>query len=394
MRFVRCIGVLLLSLGLSGHAITPSSAVPDEPTIKKMDAAAPISDQANDKSNDKPEEASPEPKPRAIALIVPLASKVLDKAADAVKRGFIVASQAEGKSALPYRIYAAEDENASLMAQYKNAVDDGALAIVGGITREGANTISKLSGLLPTLALNAPTISATPTGFFFVSLSLDNEARQMARTAFDDGARRMVVLATTNALAKRIQESFEREWKQLGGEIVARINYSGDPSEAERIKPAMEKWWDKQTEKYQVDAVFISADVRTTRLARPYLPAGMPIYATSHSFDPRAEAVENIDLEGVRLFEMPWFVERDHPAVMIYARPDADLSIDYERLYALGIDAWRLTQLILQNERARSIPTLDGVTGRLGVDAAHQFMRSLSQIEIRDGRARLYRPTE
>jgi outer membrane PBP1 activator LpoA protein len=119
----------------------------------------------------------------------------------------------------------------------------------------------------------------------------------------------------------------------------------------------------------------------------------MPVFATSHSVDPRAEAVANLDLDNVRFLEMPWFAEQDHPAVMAYAKPAQPMPAELERLYALGIDAWRLGQLITKNDNTRNLPPLDGVTGRITFDG-HQLVRALSSVEIRDGRSQLFRPSE
>jgi uncharacterized protein len=107
----------------------------------------------------------------------------------------------------------------------------------------------------------------------------------------------------------------------------------------------------------------------------------------------RAGALTNIDLENVKFLEMPWFAEKDHLAVMAYSRPSEALSVDYERLYALGIDAWRLAQVIADPEARRNMQPLDGVTGKLALDGA-QFVRSLATVEIRDGLPRLYRTAE
>ena len=87
---------------------------------------------------------------------------------------------------------------------------------------------------------------------------------------------------------------------------------------------------------------------------------------------------------------MPWFAEPDHPAVMAYAKPAQALAVEYERLYALGIDAWRLGQLIFKSGNAINLPPLDGVTGRISLDG-HQLGRALSSVEVRDGKSQLYR---
>lgn len=325
-----------------------------------------------------------------IALLLPLASKTFGKVADALKLGFIAGAVADGKNALPYRIYATDDEGASLAAQVRKAMAEGALAVIGGVTRDGANTIARESRLLPTLALNAPLISSDselPDRFFYISLNLDIEARLVARLASGEGLRSVAMVTANNPLAKRIQDSFENEWLRLGGEIAAHISFGSDSYDATRVATAMEKIGAK------ANAVFLAADPAAARYIRPYLPTGMPVFATSHAVDPRAEAVANLDLDNVRFLEMPWFAEPDHPAVMAYAKSTQTLSVDYERLYALGIDAWRLGQLIVRDGNARYLPSLDGVTGRITLDG-HQLTRALSSVEIRDGRSQLYRRNE
>ena len=320
-----------------------------------------------------------------IALVIPANSKNLARAADAVKQGFAAGAQADGANALAVTVYASDDEAGSLAGQYRKAAQEGAAAIVGGITRDGANVLAKEAGRLPTLALNAPTETELPDRFFYISLNVDNEARQLARSAAESGFRRAVILVGGTSLAKRIQESFEREWARNGGQVAARITLTGDSNAYAQLNANIERTG--------ADVAFFAADSAATRSARPYLPTGMPVYATSHSLDVRAQQVQNVDLESVRFLEMPWFVEKDHPAVMAYAKPAGSLPLDYERLYALGVDAWRLTQIILKTERTRDIAPLDGVTGKLTLDGA-QFVRTLTSVEIRDGMPYVFRPGE
>jgi uncharacterized protein len=323
-----------------------------------------------------------------IALIVPVTSKTFGKVADAVKQGFVAGATADGKTAPPYRIYAADDDTATLAALYRRAAAEGAIAIVGGVTRDGANVLARESGNIPSLALNAPE-ATLPENFFYISLNLDWEARLVARAAAQDGLKRIAFISSATSLSKRIQESFEKEWARVGGEVVARVSINNDLNDGQRIKT--------QLDRVKPDVVFIAGDPRTARFARPYVPTGTPVFATSHALDARAGTVANIDLESVRFLEMPWFVEKDHPAVMAYTRPEENMPLDYERLYALGIDAWRLTQLILKAaispNAARNIAPLDGVTGRLTLDGA-QFVRALSTVEMRDGQIVLYRSAE
>jgi outer membrane PBP1 activator LpoA protein len=91
----------------------------------------------------------------------------------------------------------------------------------------------------------------------------------------------------------------------------------------------------------------------------------------------------------VRLLDIPWQLEADHPAVMVYPRlivpVDKKRSTDMDRLYALGIDAYRVARLVAMQRKQFE---LDGVTGKLIVgfnkDSAH-FERIEAQAIFRDG---------
>jgi len=384
--------------GLSTQAAKPASPAPQSLPVVRADSpvttapllpAPAVASPVPPPSGSDARARTPEANSPHIAIILPLTSRTLGKAADAVRQGFLAGANADGKNALAFRIYSAEDDAASLSAQYRKAVTDGAQVIVGGVTRDGANVMAReSSNYLPSLALNAPTVTnenELPDRFFYISLNLDWEARFGARTAANDGLRRVAILASTTPLSKRVQESFEKEWSRLGGEIAARISVAGDLSEGPRVQSVMEK--------ANADVVFLAAEMKIARFARPYLPAGIPVFATSLTIDPRADAVENLDLDSVRFMEMPWFVQPDHPAVMAYAKPAEPLPIEYERLYALGIDAWRLAQMVVTSDKPRGFAPLDGVTGRITLEN-HQFVRQLAAGEMRDGRPVLFKPSE
>lgn len=320
-----------------------------------------------------------------IALILPLASAAFGSVAGAFRQGFVAAAGFEGKNAPPYRIYVVDNEADSLANTFRSALSNGAEMVVAGLTRDGATLLSRLTLQagkrgLSILALNVPDVSA-PDDYYSISLSLDNEARQAAQFAASEGARSVAIIHSSTGLGIRIQDGFEKEWTHLGGAVLARIPFSGDPGDAPRIRAKLEN--------LAVDIVFIAAEPEVARFARPYVPVGMPVYATSFSFDMRAAAVTNIDLDGMRFLDMPWFVQPDHPAVMVYPRPARGTSVEQERLYALGVDAWRLAVLLIKSDRRN--PSIDGVTGRLTLDANHQFLRTLTAVEFRDGRAQVYK---
>ena len=257
------------------------------------------------------------------------------------------------------------------------------MLVVAGLTRDGATGLARSDcPRQPTLALNQPQEADLPANLYTVSLATEQDARQAALLAINDGFHAAIVVASPSPLSRRVAEAFEREWGRAAGE-VRRITFSGAPDDAPAIKDRIAS--------LKADVVFLALDQEATRAVRPYISGGLPIYATSLSVDPRAEPSVNVDLEGVRYLDMPWFVQPDPPAVMVYPPPDSPLPVERERLYALGIDAYRLSGVLLQPD-PRSI-SLDGVTGRITLDADRHFARTLVPAAFDGGRVVALQPT-
>jgi len=313
-----------------------------------------------------------------IALILPIASPTLGKLAEAVRDGFAAAAKVGGKDAPPVEVMDVPDEGAALIDACRQAQAAGAILVIAAITRDGATALAKSDcPRQPVLALNEPQgilPQELPQNLFTVSLSIEREARQVALLALDDGRRSAIVIGSPEPLARRVQDAFEREWQRAAGE-VRHVAYTGKPDDAAALRDRLEAT--------RGDMVFLALDPADARAVRPYVPAVLPIYATSLSVNPRAEAIVNLDLQGLRYVEMPWFVQPDHPAVMAYPQPPAPMSVDQERLYAFGIDAYRLALHMLRGE-ARKSP-LDGVTGRITLEAGNAFERTLTPVEIDGG---------
>ncbi len=312
-----------------------------------------------------------------VALILPLASPLLGRVADAVRQGFLAAGEVAGRNALPVRAYSAIDDGPAVLDLCLRAQKDGAVLVVAGLTRDGATGLAKSDcPRQPTLVLNQPQEEYLPGRMYTISLSAEQEARQAAAMATSDGWRAAIIIASPAPLSRRVAEAFEREWARAAGEAT-RVVFSGNPDDAPAIK--------ERIASLRGDMVFLALDQAATRAVRPYISATLPLYATSIGVDPRAEPAVNVDLEGLRYVDMPWFVQPDHPAVMIYPPPSTAMGVEQERLYALGIDAYRLAGLLLKSDA--KLPPLDGVTGRITLDADRHFVRTLVPTGFDAGRA-------
>ena len=68
---------------------------------------------------------------------------------------------------------------------------------------------------------------------------------------------------------------------------------------------------------------------------------------------------------------------------MVYPRSEFDDALDLQRLYALGIDAFRLAAALMKGE---AHAPLDGVTGHLRLGPDQRYVRRLTGAQFADGR--------
>ena len=316
-----------------------------------------------------------------IALLLPLKSEIFGSAAKSVQQGFLAAANLGVSNprwlGLPVRVYGSLDENNDVAALYRQAIAAGARAVVGPLTRNGVGVLAAEPDIsVPTLALNVA--EDQPAGqLYYFGMAVEAEARQAAQLAMQQGLRQAIVIATHAQLDKRLQFAFEEELHRSGGTVLREIEFDGDTTVFADIADMPNT------------VVFLATDAENARLIRPYLPNKLPIYATSQIFVGNNDTLINYDLNGIRFVDMPWLLQADHPAVMIYPRADPPLSADHERLYALGIDAFRLIQLLLAGKIGDALP-LDGVSGRIELDG-HIFQRTAvpaifaqGQVQIRN----------
>ncbi len=308
-----------------------------------------------------------------IGLLLPLNSPDFAPAAEAVRLG-CQAALGFADRRRPLQVLRTDAQQESIIAEYDAAVSRGAGVMVGPLTRSGVSALASTGRVsVPTLALNVAEGDAPlPPLLYSFGLSVEPEARLVARVAFARGLRDALVVQAATLLAKRVSRAFADEWFSLGGKIsdVQEIGAQTDLVEVRQHLAGAE-----------AQLIFLSADAVQARRVRPFLNNQIPTFATSQINDGRADPLTNSDLNGIRFVEMPWLVQTDHPAVMIYPRL-ANLSVELQRLYALGIDACRIASELLAGYQRIS---LDGVTGRVLLGSGNSLQREPVQALFRDG---------
>jgi outer membrane PBP1 activator LpoA protein len=326
--------------------------------------------------------AEPKPLPPAphaqegahLALLLPLDSAAFRRHAEAVRDGFLAAAKVQG-AALPVRVYAMEDEAREAVAIYQRALASGARAVVGPLTRSGVTALAESAlVIVPTLALNVPEARDALPALYVLSLHIEDEARQVAQLAWNEGRRSALLVTERSPLARRLYQAFVEEFTRLGGVLAAEFDYTSDPAGLARIRQAAGSG--------KADMAFLGLDLPQARLARPYLDP-LAIYATSLVHPGAAGPLAAFDLAGVRFLDMPWMLQPEHPAVVLYPRPDYREAVERNRFYALGIDAFRLAQALLAG---RPELALDGVTGRLALEPDRRYSRALVPARFADGK--------
>lgn len=286
-----------------------------------------------------------------IALLLPLEDKNFSTAAQGVRDGFMAAAMLN-PDGLPVRVYSKFDENLDVLKAYRQAVANGAQLVVGPLTRNGVSLLAAEKNIpVPTLALNL--VDADPAAnLYFFGMASEAEARTVAELAAQQQVHKAVVIATASLLSQRMAFAFEEAWNKLGLRIVREIDFKDSSAALANLGNVPDTM------------VFIATDAQSARQIRPYLPNKFPVYATSQIFKGNDDTLTNYDLNGIRFVDMPWLLQPDHPSVMAYAHAPAVWSADQERLYALGVDAYRLAQRLLAHEVSGDF-VLNGVTGQI-----------------------------
>ncbi|MFP5404861.1 MAG: penicillin-binding protein activator [Gammaproteobacteria bacterium] len=200
-------------------------------------------------------------------------------------------------------------------------------------------------------------------------LSIESEAESVASYAFADASARAAehrpragIVADGSPLSQRSVGAFIHRWYELGGEYFAPIETSSASPAALRALLAG----------VDADIYFAAIPPEAAVGLRAAVGDRGVIYGTSalnSGAVPVAEGGEEIrspELDGVRIIAMPWQVQPDDPAVMSYARPKS-MNVELQKLYALGIDSFRLVRPLLAGQTRID---LDGVTGHLQLDLA------------------------
>ncbi len=348
-----------------------------------------------------------------IALLLPITSKA-GAAATQVRDGFMAAYFQSAPAQRPHvRVY--DTGEGGIAEAVGHATQEGAEFIVGPLTREEVVAAANLAAPHPPiLALNfLPNERPAPATFYQYALSPEDEARLAARRILEDGHRHGVALVPSGDWGTRVLGAFKQELEAGGGTLFAtgtidpaQTDYSEEVMQILRITDSRARY--KRLEsilgtklefeprrRADLEFIFAPAQAGTERLVRPQLrfhyAGDVATYATSDAFEPDPRA--NQDLEGLMFPDMPWMLGGDLADAVRAAVRDAWPSGGPRRgrLFAFGFDAYRLAVALRERGVTNNV-NIQGLTGRLTVDADRRVHRDLNWAQIHDGEVRLLQP--
>ena len=304
-------------------------------------------------------------------------------------------------------------DSAQMGAQtaYRRAIAEGAQFVVGPLMKDDVTALAASNDVaVTTLALNqlADESASTPALMFQFALDPEEEARQVAQRLAADGRMRGLVLLPNDDWGQRVFRAFDSELKTLGGTIAGMRFYdtaSRDYStpitqlllidESRARANALNSMLGQRLEfepRRRGDAqfIFMGAFPSQGRSLRPalrfHLADDLPIYATSHIFEPDTQA--NTDIDGVMFPHMPLVISPDNVSADLRETLNKYWPARVRgnsRLYAFGFDAYRLVPMLKAGKFGAS-NAVPGMTGLLSVDAKGRVRRELGWARVTEGK--------
>lgn len=357
--------------------------------------------------------------PMHIALCLPFLEPY-KQYSEAIRNGFISAWYTSEHYRPVVNIYNADSLN--IQEVYHSAVENGADFVVGPLEKESIARLMEMKKLpVTTLALNQipangqvhsdPDHSAPQLIQF--DLSPEDEARQVADRVAGKGARRALVIAPAGDWGDRLVQAFSNRLQNDGGRIIDYITYpnnttdfsvpvrrllniNGSETRARLLRQRLNKRIKSETRiRHDADMIFLVADPAAARQIVPqlrfYRADSIPIYSTRFVYGGTDTARLDSDINGVIFTDFPWVIDPASSKEEVHKIINKNWSANssrYNRMYALGVDAFHLIPNI---KRLAAQPSISyaGETGDLYLTDDGTIKRKLLWAQVIDGKPQM-----
>ncbi len=348
--------------------------------------------------------------PQTVALILPLPDN-LSGPGHRILEGFLAGYYQDKQAGEPVptiRLY--HEHSAPSQTLVQLAIDEGAELIIGPLDRHNVAELESLGRLpFPILALNrTPRDQGYHPQIIQLALAPEDEARQVARLARQSGHQVAALMVPEGNWGDRVAQALTEAWLELEGRLVQRqtlptrddgrqflaqvqtvLDIAQSQQRASNIQAVLGRSVESEPRpRTDLDVIFLATNPEQTRqivsllnfqLADDIqLMALSAAVASSHSERDQA-------LSGLWVVETPWRLNPHPLHSSLQATQEADAPERFDRLHALGLDAWHLVAQMPYIQQQHWV-RFHGQTGVLQLNEQQQLVRELSAAEFRSGR--------
>ncbi len=273
--------------------------------------------------------------------------------------------------------------------------------VIGPFNKDKVVAVATRAKEIPnTLLLNVLNDGSLADNLISFGLNPEDEAAQIADRAIVETGMRALVITPNNSLGDRLQQAFIDRWLTLGGTISQNGRYEDgkdisntiktalniDKSEMRKRRLALNTGLSMQFEprrRQDIDMAAVFGKPQEARSISPlfafHYSQDIPLYSSSMAYTGEPDATADRDLEGVRFNDIPWLFDSASSQQEV-------LGVRFKRLFAMGIDAYRLHQRFALLDPSVGMQ-LQGATGTLKLDDQRKVVRQLDWAIFNNGTA-------
>ncbi|MCG8609392.1 MAG: penicillin-binding protein activator [Pseudomonadales bacterium] len=380
-------------------------------------------------------------RPSKIVLALPL-SGPLAAAGQAVREGFMAAYY-EDQVRKPHNTEIIIHDTAreeSFIDQYLSISAQGPDLIIGPLKKSSVEALARMNALpTPTLALNyigpiSPAADSdgppsaqdstetaqldqpaqtqpiyqspfTPLNLYQFGLAIEDEISQTLDLIAKQGKQNIVALCPDTTWGWRSCEDIEKNWNARNGRIIEKTFFDPNQENTKLIESLFKVdeskaryralrqviGWDLENtarRRADIDAIVLISKPQHARRLNPlfafFYAGDIPVYSTSSINDGNINPNKDSDLNGIIFTETPWSLYNS-PIKQQMHELLPDLSNRFDRLFALGADAYLLAPRLTVMQRFPD-SKVSGYTGQLKITSDLIIQRSLNWAMFRNGK--------
>lgn len=330
-----------------------------------------------------------------VALLLPLEGQA-QVFSQAIQSGFKAAMQNSGASGVNLTIY---DTTKRPVSELLQEIERTALptVVVGPLLKSEVNQTVNVKTTLTVLTLNKPDSSKNLANMCYFALAPEDEAREAAAFIATKKHRLPLIIAPRNELGQRMANAFDSQWASQNntGALVQYFHNANDLKESMNHRKGIKLTGTPVVSEHlmpdgRVDAVYIIGNQEELALIKAMIDmevgnriSSSSVYASSRSNYSSTGPDFRLEMEGVRFSEIPLLSGVNSS---VYQKAIKEFNGDYSqvRLYAFGMDAWRLINSLAEIKQLPNYQ-IKGYTGTLTANNHCVINRKLSWLEYKQG---------